>query len=100
MAAGTDSPAPPHYSWPALFDELVLLRDEAGMAPVDMLRSATIDAARAIGRADLGALEPGMLANIAFLTVDPLAPDAELRSVELTVKRGQQYWRRDYGVEE
>ena len=52
----------------------MLLRDAAGLAPIEMLRAATVNAARALGRADeMGTIAPGRLANIAFLAADPLA---------------------------
>ena len=52
--------------------------------------------ARAMGRDDMGALEPGKLANIAFFSRDPLKGGENLRSVVLTVKRGVDYRRSDY----
>ena len=101
LAAGTDSPGPESDPWPGLFEELALLRDSAGIAPIDMLRAATVNAARALGRTDeMGTIAPGRLANIAFLAADPLRPGADLRTVVLTVKRGRPYWRRDYRRED
>lgn len=48
-------------------------------------------------------MKPGRLfragithANIVFLREDPLAGPESLRSVELTVKRGTPYYRRDF----
>lgn len=97
LAAGTDAPGLERDPWPGLFEELVLLRDAAGLAPIDMLRAATVNAARALGRSDeMGTIAPGRLANIAFLAADSLRPGADLRTVVLTVKRGRPYWRRDY----
>ena len=45
---------------------------------------------------DIGTLAPGKQANIVFLREDPLAGPESLRSVELTVKRGTLYYRRDF----
>ena len=96
LAAGTDAPAPMSSLWPALFDEMDLLR-KAGLAPLEVIRAATLNGARALKREDeMGSLEPGKLANIAFLGDNPLADRARWRSVVLTVKRGARYWRRDY----
>jgi imidazolonepropionase-like amidohydrolase len=97
LAAGTDSPGLAADSWPGLFEELVLLRDQSRVAPIEVLRAATVNAARALGQSgEMGVIAPGRLANIAFLTADPLASGANLRTVALTVKRGRQYWRRDF----
>lgn len=96
LATGTDAPAPTASLWPAVFDEMDLLR-KAGLPPLEVLRAATLNGAKALKReAELGALEPGKLANIAFLSENPLAKKAQWRSVVLTVKRGTAYWRRDY----
>jgi len=97
FATGTDAWAPVDEEWPALLHELELLRDRAGMAPIDVLRAATVNAAEAIGReSEEGRLEAGKLANITFFSTDPLALDADFRTVVLTVKRGQQYWRENF----
>ncbi len=97
FATGTDAWSPTEEEWPALISELELLRDRAAMAPIEILRAATVIAAEAIGQEnELGRIDPGKLANITFFSSDPLAPDANLRTVALTVKRGRQYWRSDY----
>lgn len=97
LAAGTDGSARTASPYPALFDEMDLLRDKAAIPPIDVLRAATVNAARALGREEeMGIIEPARLANIAFLSADPLSPGAPFRSVVLTVKRGKAYWRRDY----
>ena len=97
LVAGTDAPGLEADPWPGLFEELVLLRDQARIPPIEMLRAATVNAARALNRSEeMGVIAPGRLANIAFLTADPLARGANLRTVALTVKRGRPYWRRDF----
>jgi imidazolonepropionase-like amidohydrolase len=97
IAAGTDAFTDGATPYPALFEELSLLRDKAGLSPIDTLRAATRNAADALGKgSEMGSLSPGKLADIAFFSVDPLKPNAEFRSVALTVKRGHIYWRKDY----
>ena len=67
------------------------------MTPMDAIRAATSVAARTIGQQrDMGTIEEGKLANIAFLAKDPLADIANVKSVTLTLKRGQEFPRRDY----
>jgi imidazolonepropionase-like amidohydrolase len=97
LAAGTDGSVRNASLYPALFEEMDLLRDRAKIPPLDVIRAATVNAARALGReGEMGTIEPARLANLAFLSADPLSPGASFRSVVLTVKRGKPYWRRDY----
>jgi imidazolonepropionase-like amidohydrolase len=96
LATGTDGPAMSDSPFPAVFEEMDLLR-KAGVPSLDVVRAATLNGAKALGRErEMGAVEPGKLANIAFLSENPLAERARWRSVVLTVKRGSRYWRRDY----
>ena len=97
IAAGTDGTSPPDSVFPALHEEIRYLHDWAGMTMMDVLAAATLHGAVALGMEDaIGTLEPGKQANIVFLRRDPLAGPESLRSVELTVKRGTLYYRRDF----
>ena len=97
IAAGTDGMTPPDSAFPALHDEIRLLHDEVGMPMLDVLKAASYHGAVALGReGEIGTLEPGRHANIMFLRDDPLSGPESLRSVELTVKRGTLYYRRDF----
>jgi imidazolonepropionase-like amidohydrolase len=96
ISAGTDADSDWHDPLPALPDEMELLV-RAGMTPMDAIRTATQIAARTIGQArDMGTIETGKLANIAFLTKDPLVAITNVKSVMLTLKRGKEFARRDY----
>ena len=97
IAAGTDGMTPPDSTFPALHEEIRLLNEEVGMPMLDVLKAASLHGAVALGMDDrIGTLEPGRHANIVFLREDPLAGAESLRSVELTVKRGTLYYRRDF----
>ena len=83
--------------FPSLFDELALLVHHAGFTPLEAIHAATEIGAKAIGQSgEMGTLAPGKLANLVFLTKDPLADIGNLRSVVLTVKRGRPFARTDY----
>ena len=64
-----------------------------------MVRAATWAGAYAFGReAETGTIAEGKLANLAFTTADPSRDVRALKTVVLTVKRGAQFWRKDYSV--
>jgi imidazolonepropionase-like amidohydrolase len=77
ILAGTDAnqapsaPASPPYGT-SLHHELQLLVD-AGLSPVDALRSATVLPARYWGLADRGVIAPGKRADLVLIDGDPLA---------------------------
>jgi imidazolonepropionase-like amidohydrolase len=97
ISTGTDSEDEKNKDWSPLRDELVLLQDKAGMRPEDVIHSATAVGARTIGQyTNLGTVEPGKLADLVFLTKNPLDGVQAFSTVVLTVKRGNQFWRRDY----
>ena len=97
VATGTDGMTPPASDFPALFDEIRHLHDDVGMPMLDVLKAASHHGAVALGLEDsIGTIEPGKHANIVFLREDPLVGPESLRSVELTVKRGTPYYRRDF----
>jgi imidazolonepropionase-like amidohydrolase len=96
ISAGTDADSDWKDPLPALADEMALLV-KAGMTPMDAIRAATSIAARTIGEErQLGTLERGKLADIAFLSKDPLTDIANVKTVTLTVKRGKEFPRRDF----
>lgn len=97
ISAGTDSFAPAEDPYPALHGEIEILVNKVGMTPMDALRSATIISAMSMGQeAEMGTLAPGKLANIVFLSGNPLENIAAVRQVVSTVKRGIQHPRKNY----
>jgi hypothetical protein len=68
------------------------LLQSGGLSQHDVLRSATIVGAEAIGMGqDLGSLEPGKLADIIVLDRDPLTNIRNTNSVSLVMKNGRVY---------
>ncbi|MDQ0463103.1 imidazolonepropionase-like amidohydrolase [Caulobacter ginsengisoli] len=97
ITVGTDGFSPGTSPWPALQDEMQYLQDTAGLKPLDVLKAATLNGAKAVGReAEMGTITPGKLANLVFLTADPSQDVRAFRTVRLTVKRGVLFWRKDY----
>lgn len=61
-----------------------------GMTPMQAIQSATVVAARLLDRAeDLGAIEPGKLADIVAVAGDPLRDISELERVRFVMKGGE-----------
>lgn len=74
----------------ARHDELMRLVRDRASTPSGALRAATIDAARALGRAaDLGSIETGKRADLLILTGDPLADIHHTSSIDAVIFRGE-----------
>jgi hypothetical protein len=87
IVPGSGSPATPYGL--GLHAELQLLVG-AGLQPFQVLRMATLDAARALGVArDLGSVEPGKLADLIIVAGDPLADISHAADVRTTIVGGQ-----------
>jgi imidazolonepropionase-like amidohydrolase len=77
--------------------ELRFMVDWLGMSPMQALVSATSDAAKCIGRADVGVIEPGRLADVLIVDGDPLADIRMLEErtrLHCVMKGGEIYSRR------
>jgi imidazolonepropionase-like amidohydrolase len=97
LSAGTDGIAPAADPWPTVYDEIALLVGKAGLTPAEAIQAATQTGARAAAQAaDMGTIAPGKLANMIVLARDPLADIENLKSLELTLKRGRAYPRADF----
>ena len=96
VSAGTDWVAPYDDPWPTLHHELAPLV-KLGTPPAQVIRAATLNGARAAGQADdMGSVQAGKLANLIVVTKDPTVDIENLKSLELTIKRGREYRRADF----
>jgi imidazolonepropionase-like amidohydrolase len=88
LVAGTDAPTPWIVPGPSLHDELKLL-NEAGIPPLEVLKIATYNAARALRHEDeFGSIRPGLRADLILLSGNPLESIGNTRSIEVVIQNG------------
>lgn len=86
IVAGTDSPFVPFGD--SLHTELEIYVD-AGLTPAQALRSATSEAADALGVGkQLGRIVPGALADFVILDGDPLIDITQTRAITIVIQNG------------
>ncbi|MEK5207340.1 amidohydrolase family protein [Psychrobacillus sp. FSL H8-0510] len=91
IVAGTDTPAG-IFTIPgmALHRELELFV-EIGMSEIDALRAATINAAKALKRPELGVIKEGAIADIVILDENPLVNIKYTQKINRVIKGGKIY---------
>jgi imidazolonepropionase-like amidohydrolase len=88
LMIGTDLANPYVFAGFSVHDEMRNFA-EAGIAPIDVLRSATIIPARFCGiDDDLGSIDAGKLASIVLVRADPLADITNASQIEAVFIRG------------
>ena len=85
MVFGTDAGVHPHGDNARQFAVMV----RYGMTPVEAIRSATLNAAEALGRDDVGALESGRWADLIAVAGDPTDDVRLLETVPFVMKGGR-----------
>ena len=81
IAMGTDTGPPARFQ--GYFEHLELeLMAKAGLTPAAIIAAATGSAARCLGLADVGVIQPGAYADLLVLGGDPLADIRQLRTME------------------
>ncbi len=89
VAMGTDAGNIGTVHGPSVFREMAMMV-EAGLTPLQVLRSATAGGAKAMGmERDLGDIAPGKLADLVVLDADPLADVANASRIFRVVKGGR-----------
>ncbi|TKD51716.1 metal-dependent hydrolase family protein [Sphingomonas baiyangensis] len=84
VALGTDSGISPHGTNAQEMVEYV----DAGMTPVEALKTGTVNAAAAAGLADRGRIQPGLAADIIALDGDPVADINQVMNVDFVMRDG------------
>jgi imidazolonepropionase-like amidohydrolase len=69
--------------------DLVLTSTGCGIAPAEVLASATSSAAQALGRDDIGLIAPGRIADLLVVHGDPLADIRAITLPERVIARGR-----------
>jgi imidazolonepropionase-like amidohydrolase len=89
VAMGTDAGNIGALHGPSVFREMELMA-RAGLTPLHVLRSATVNGARVMGmERDIGRIAPGMLADLVILDADPLADVNNASRIHRTIKDGR-----------
>ena len=89
IIAGTDAPIDPYGLG---FHAELAAYVHAGLTPFQVLQSATISAAQALGLQDeIGTIERGKLADLTFLGANPLEDIHNTRNVKRVMKGGRVY---------
>ncbi|MGH9804472.1 MAG: amidohydrolase family protein, partial [Candidatus Acidiferrales bacterium] len=89
IAAGSDAGNIGTLHGPSLHRELELMV-EAGLSPMEALTAATGGGAAVMGRSDqLGALEPGKLADLVILAKNPLDDIHNTNTIRYVMKNGE-----------
>jgi imidazolonepropionase-like amidohydrolase len=93
ILTGTDLGNPDVFPGSSLHEELGLLV-QSGYSPAEVLRAATMGAARYLGRADsLGTIAVGKRADLVLLDADPLAAIGNTRAIAGVALRGRWFTR-------
>ena len=85
MVYGTDAGVYPHGQNGRQFAVMV----RYGMTPLQAIQSATLNAAQALGREDVGVIEAGRFADFVAVPGDPTREVALLEAVPVVIKGGE-----------
>ena len=89
LAAGTDAPYPGVFQGEAIHHEMELLV-EAGMTPLQAIRTATYNAAQIMhAEQEWGSLQAGRIANVVIVAGNPAARISDTRKIETVIVNGK-----------
>jgi imidazolonepropionase-like amidohydrolase len=93
VAMGTDAGNIGTLHGPSVFREMELMV-QAGLTPLQVLRSATVNGAKVMGlERNAGVIAPGRLADLVVLDADPLADIGNASRIHAVIKDGRQVGR-------
>jgi imidazolonepropionase-like amidohydrolase len=95
MLIGTDVTVPLIYPGFSVHEEMAYLVREGGLAPLDVLRAATWNGARAMRDPQSGRIAPGLRADLLLLDADPLTDIGAALNIEAVVAAGRLFTRAD-----
>jgi len=91
VVMGTDAGNIGTLHGPSVFREMEIMT-QAGLSPLQVLRSATSNGAKAMGlERDIGTLAAGKLADLVILDADPLADVMNLSKIHRVIKDGKAF---------
>ena len=89
ISLGTDSGAPGAVIGKAVHKEMELMV-EAGLSPMEAIKAGTKNAAENLGKgSELGTIEEGKLADMVFVSGDPLEEITNTKNIVMVVKNGE-----------
>ncbi|MBX2845161.1 MAG: amidohydrolase family protein [Saprospiraceae bacterium] len=88
LLAGTDPPNAQINYGTDLYKELYLFRD-AGLTPIDILKTATSNVAKAFQLDDRGLIQPGLRADLLLIDGNPLERIEDVEKIERIWKAGE-----------
>ncbi|WP_100641741.1 amidohydrolase family protein [Alteromonas facilis] len=87
---GTDSGVDYSQPYPPIVDEMMALHEEVGLTPIDVIKAATIHAAKLLKiEQSVGSLSEGKQADLVILNSNPLNDLNAFKSVVMTIKNGR-----------
>jgi imidazolonepropionase-like amidohydrolase len=90
LLAGSDAGVMFVYPGFSMHDELELMVRDAGLAPMDVLRIATVGVPSYFQRqGSMGSIEPGQAADLVLLDADPLTDIRHLRKIRGVMAHGR-----------
>jgi imidazolonepropionase-like amidohydrolase len=91
VVMGTDAGNIGTLHGPSIFREMAMMV-EAGLTPLQVLKSATVNGAAATGNsAEIGTIAAGKLADLVIVNQDPLADIVNMSSITHVIKDGKEF---------